>query len=81
MLKNKGGIGGFAPAAQERARVKVMPAGQDKIRSKIQKVFVLTPEQNRQLKDYCNQTDSTVQAVTIEGINMVLRSKGLPELV
>lgn len=80
MAKTKGGIAGFSPAEQKRARTKLAPFADKAIRTKIQKVFVLTPEQNRQLKDYCNQTDSTAQSVIVEGINMILRSKGLPEL-
>jgi hypothetical protein len=45
-----------------------------------QKVFRLTPAQDRKLKEYCAHSDTTIQDVVIEGINMVLKSKGLPPI-
>lgn len=52
-------------------------AGDEKPR---QKVFRLTPAQDRELKKYCAHSDTTIQDVVIEGINMVLKSKGLPPI-
>jgi len=45
-----------------------------------QKVFRLTPAQDRKLKEYCAHSDTTIQDVVIEGLNMVLKSKGLPPI-
>lgn len=53
------------------------PAADEKPR---QKVFRLTPAQDRELKKYCAHSDTTIQDVVIEGINMVLKSKGLPPI-
>lgn len=63
-------------AAEEA--VKVAPARP--YRDKFQKVFVLNAEQRRRLDGYCGDAGTTIQDVVIEGINLVLRSKGLPEL-
>lgn len=52
-------------------------AAEEKLR---QKVFRLTPAQDRKLKEYCAHSDTTIQDVVIEGINMVLKSKGLPTI-
>jgi alpha-ketoglutarate-dependent taurine dioxygenase len=43
-----------------------------------QKVFRLTPSQDRELRSHCGTLDTTIQDLVIEGINMVLKSKGLP---
>jgi hypothetical protein len=45
-----------------------------------QKVFRLTPDQDRTLKQYCAGSDTTIQDLVVEGINMVLKSKGLPTI-
>lgn len=62
-----------APAAPAAAS----PAQQEKAR---QKVFRLTPAQDRKLKEYCAHSDTTIQDVVIQGINLVLKSKGLPTI-
>jgi hypothetical protein len=49
-------------------------------REKYQKVFILNAEQNDQLRDYCHFAKVSIQEVVIEGLNMVLRSKGQREL-
>jgi hypothetical protein len=67
----------FAPGAEQEEAAPV-PAKPSK--EKFQKVFILTAEQNDQLEALCYHSKMTIQAVAIEGINMVLRSKGLPEL-
>lgn len=79
MVNKKPGLVGFSPAAQaEEAQPAPVQARQSK--EKFQKVFVLNAEQNDQLESLCFHSKMTIQAVAIEGINMVLRSKGLPEL-
>lgn len=45
-----------------------------------QKVFRLTPDQDRALKQYCAASDTTIQDLVVGGINMVLKSKGLPTI-
>lgn len=45
-----------------------------------QKVFRLNPDQDRALKQYCAASDTTIQDLVVEGINMVLKSKGLPPI-
>lgn len=50
---------------------------QEKMR---QKVFRLAPAQDRQLKEFCARTDMSIQDVVLEGIDMVLASKGFPPL-
>jgi len=59
------------------ASLPAAPVQEEKLR---QKVFRLTPAQDRKLKEYCAQHDATMQDVVIEGINMVLQSKGLPTI-
>lgn len=44
-----------------------------------QKVFRLTKAQERRLKEFCAHTDMSIQEVVMEGINLVFKSKGLPE--
>lgn len=78
-MSKKNLMSSFAPTAQAKAIEPAVKAAPDN-RAKFQKVFVLTAEQNDQLKSYCFHAKTTIQDVTIEGINMVLRSKGLPEL-
>lgn len=64
-------------AAQEQAAHAPQPTPH---RDKFQKVFVLNAEQRRRLDSYCGEANTTIQDVVIEGINLVLRSKGLPEM-
>jgi hypothetical protein len=45
-----------------------------------QKVFRLTKSQARRLKKFCADSDMTMQDVVIEGINLVLKSRGLPPM-
>lgn len=49
-------------------------------RDRFQKVFVLNAEQRKRLDSYCGEANITIQEIVIEGINLVFRSKGLPEL-
>lgn len=53
------------------------PAEEEKTR---QKVFRVTPTQERDLRKRCADLDTTIQDLVIEGINMVLKSKGLPPI-
>lgn len=78
-MQAKKGLTIFAPGA---AKQDPAPAIEQRKSSKekFQKVFVLNAEQNDQLESLCFHSKMTIQAVAIEGINMVLRSKGLPEL-
>lgn len=55
----------------------VPKASDDKMR---QKVFRLTPAQDRRLKEFCAHSDLTIQDVVTEGINLVLKQRGLPQL-
>lgn len=41
-----------------------------------QKVFRLTPAQDRHLKEFCARTDMSIQDVVLDGIDMLLVSKG-----
>lgn len=68
----------FAPPTKDAAPA--VPVEVKPKRIKRQKVFILTPEQEEQLDAYCFHAKTTIQAVVIEGINSVLRAKGLPEL-
>lgn len=63
-----------APAAQS-----AVPAPEEKEKPR-QKVFRLNPDQDRELKKYCAANDTTIQDLVVEGINMVLKSKGLPPI-
>jgi hypothetical protein len=45
-----------------------------------QKVFRLTPAQDRKLREFCAHQDTTIQDVVLEGINLVFKSRGLPPL-
>lgn len=47
----------------------------DKLR---QKVFRVTAAQDRKIKEFCAHSDMTTQDLVMEGINLVLKSKGLP---
>lgn len=53
------------------------PAEEEKTR---QKVFRVTPTQERDLKKRCADLDTTIQDLVMEGINMVLKAKGLPPI-
>ena len=55
----------------------VEPEQVEKLR---QKVFRLTPTQDRELKQYCGKLDTTMQDLVLEGINLFLKSKGLPPI-
>lgn len=82
MSKKPAPLGTFAnvqPAASTPAVVIAAPASgtDEKMR---QKVFRLTPAQDRELKKYCGSSDITIQNMVLEGINMVLKSKGLPPI-
>lgn len=63
-----------APAASAATPT---PGPDEKLR---QKVFRLTPAQDRELKKYCGASDTTIQDLVVEGINMVFKSKGLPPI-
>lgn len=45
-----------------------------------QKVFRLTKSQARALKKFCADSDMTMQDVVIEGIRLVMKSRGLPPI-
>jgi hypothetical protein len=45
-----------------------------------QKVFRVTPAQDRKLKEFCAHSDMSIQDVVLEGINLVLKAKGLPPI-
>jgi hypothetical protein len=45
-----------------------------------QKVFRVTPAQDRKIKEFCAHSDMSIQDVVIEGINLVLKSRGLPSI-
>lgn len=45
-----------------------------------QKVFRLTKSQARTLKKFCADSDMTMQDVVIEGIRLVMKSRGLPPM-
>lgn len=54
-----------------------VPPPEEKTR---QKVFRVTPSQDRELRSRCGTLDTTIQDLVLEGINMVLTSKGLPPI-
>lgn len=45
-----------------------------------QKTFRLTKTQARALRKFCADSDMTMQEVVVEGINLVLKSRGLPTI-
>lgn len=45
-----------------------------------QKVFRVTPSQDRELRARCAMLDTTIQDMVLEGINMILKAKGLPPI-
>lgn len=45
-----------------------------------QKTFRLTKSQARALRKFCADSDMTMQEVVVEGINLVLKSRGLPTI-
>jgi len=63
------------PSRQPPKEVAAAPG--EKLR---QKVFRLTPDQDRALKQACAQLDTTIQDLVLEGINKALESKGLPPI-
>lgn len=64
------------PAASTPA-VSAPSATDDKLR---QKVFRLTPAQDRRLKEFCAHSDMSIQDVVLQGLSLVLKGRGLPEL-
>lgn len=67
------------PADPVAAELLVLSSEQpvDKLR---QKVFRVTPAQDRKIKEFCAHSDMTVQGLVMEGINLVLKAKGLPSI-
>lgn len=63
---------GNAPAAAAPAALSAVSS--DKMR---QKVFRLTPAQDRQLKEFCAHQDLTIQDVVLDGIKQVFKERGL----
>jgi len=41
-----------------------------------QKVFRLTPAQDRQLKEFCAREDLNIQDIVMEGLNMAMTARG-----
>lgn len=76
--KNKGSLKAFAPQAEPQPQP-IHEESPEKP-AKRQKKFMVTPEQERQIKAYCYHAEVTMQEMIVEGLNMVLRSKGMPEL-
>lgn len=79
-MARKSNLNQSGPADQAEAEQAVKAPQPKPHRDKFQKVFVLNAEQRRRLDGYCGDAGTTIQDVVIEGINLVLRSKGLPEL-
>jgi hypothetical protein len=46
----------------------------------VQKAFRLTPSQAHELKKFCAAENITMQEAILAGINMLMRSKGLPPI-
>lgn len=46
----------------------------------VQKAFRLTPAQAHELKKFCAAENVTMQEAIIAGLNMLMRSKGLPPI-
>ena len=65
------------PATVLAALPSVPEATAEKLR---QKVFRVTAAQDRKIKEFCAHSDMTTQDLVIEGINLVLKSKGLPTI-
>lgn len=67
------------PAASPSVEVLAVSGDQpvDKLR---QKVFRVTPVQDRKIKEFCAHSDMTVQGLVMEGINLALKAKGLPPI-
>jgi hypothetical protein len=66
----------FAPAPQAAPAEK--PPIQDA--KPVQKAFRLTPSQAHELRKFCAAENITMQEAIIAGINMLMRSKGLPPI-
>lgn len=45
-----------------------------------QKVFRLTPAQDRRLKEFCAHSDMSIQDVVLHGLDLVMKERGLPPL-
>jgi hypothetical protein len=69
-----------APAEQAAAEQAAKAPQPKQDRDRFQKVFVLNAEQRKRLDSYCGEANITIQEIVIEGINLVFRSKGLPEI-
>lgn len=54
-----------------------LAAGDEKLR---QKVFRLTPAQDRRLKEFCAHSDMSIQDVVLHGLDLVMKERGLPPL-
>lgn len=65
------------PAKEVQPPTPDAPPQEEKSR---QKVFRVTPTQDRELRSRCGTLDTTIQDLVLEGINMVLQSKGLPPI-
>lgn len=65
------------PAPPQKVELPEPESAQDPLQ---QKVFRLTKSQARALKKFCADSDMTMQDVVIEGINLVLKSRGLPTI-
>jgi hypothetical protein len=63
------------PAVVVDALLEIQSA--DKMR---QKVFRVSPAQDRKIKEFCAHSDMTIQDVVMEGINLVLKARGLPSI-
>lgn len=54
--------------------------GHDEQEKMRQKVFRLTPAQDRHLKEFCARTDTSIQNVVLEGVDAVLAANGFAPL-
>jgi hypothetical protein len=69
-----------SPAVIKQTEIKNLEAeikAEEKMR---QKVFRVTPAQDRKIKEFCAHSDRSIQDVVMEGINLVLKAKGLPSI-
>ena len=62
-------------------RKKAAPAAEEKHdRAVIQKKFVLTPAQNKRIKEFCAQQEMTQQEFMTQAVSLMFKSRGLPVL-
>jgi len=52
------------------------PSAADGAAKMRQKVFRLTPAQDRQLKEFCAREDLNIQDIVMEGLNMAMTARG-----